>query len=355
MSSPSSPPISAPPNTSVLFTIEESTQIGAARRAATALGHAHGMSSDAVGRLAIIVTEAATNILRHAGHGMVILRALVASDPVAIEVLALDKGPGMLDVARALRDGFSTTGTRGEGLGAIKRLADTFAIHSQRGMGTAIVARVGEARPAGSGERPPSLDDRIGAICVPLRGQVECGDSWRVVAGEGRVAVLVVDGLGHGPEAAAVAAAATAAFAPADGDTADAAVARLDTAIRGGRGAALSVTLIDETERTVQFCGVGNVDARVVVGDSTQYLVPQNGIVGHTMPSLRPGHAQWPVGARLIMQSDGVSSRWRMDAYTGLSNAHPALLAGVIYRDSVRERDDATVLVLADAVVTAAA
>jgi hypothetical protein len=51
------------------------------------------------------------------------------------------------------------------------------------------------------------------------------------------------------------------------------------------------------------------------------------------------------------LHSDGILARWRMDAYPGLMTAHPALLAGVIYRDFTRDRDDATVVVLGDAAV----
>lgn len=340
-------PVANLPNMSILLAVDEQSQVGAARRAAVALGHTHGLSGEAVGRLALVVTEAATNIVRHASRGAIVLRPLSGSEATAIEVLALDKGPGMIDVARAMNDGYSTSGTRGQGLGAIKRLSDVCEIHSQRGVGTAVLARVGAgvrvaARPMAS------LDDRLGVICLPLRGETECGDTWRVVETGAQISVLLVDGLGHGPEAAAVATTAAAAFNPADGEGPDTTLATLDQAMRGGRGAAVSVAMIDLAHRVTHFGGVGNVDGRIVSKDATQHLVPQNGIVGHTMPVLRPTLTGWPVGARLVLHSDGISARWRLDAYTGLANAHPALLAGVIFRDFARERDDATVLVLMD-------
>jgi anti-sigma regulatory factor (Ser/Thr protein kinase) len=336
---------------SVLLTIDEQSQIGAARRSAVSLGQTHGLSIESVGRLAIVVTEAATNIVHHAGHGAMILRALGSGTSAAVEVLALDKGPGIVNIARAMGDGYSTAGTAGQGLGGIRRLAEVFAIHSQRGVGTAVLARVGERAHVMSAMRPPaSLDDRLGVICVPLRGEDECGDSWRVIAGRNRIAVLVVDGLGHGPDAASVAETATAAFPRLAGGMPESALAALDTATRGSRGAAVSVAVIDETERMTRFSGVGNVDGRVLSSGLTEHLVPQNGIVGHTMPSLRASSASWPVGARLVLHSDGISARWRADAYPGLLTAHPALLAGVIFRDFARSRDDATVLVLSDVV-----
>src|SRR3954462_14911293 len=100
-----------PPDTSVVMTIDEATQVGAARRAAVALGHTHVLSVAAIGRLAIVTTEAATNILRHAGHGVIVLRGMMLNGNPAIEVTALDQGPGIPDVDRAMRDGYSTVGT----------------------------------------------------------------------------------------------------------------------------------------------------------------------------------------------------------------------------------------------------
>jgi anti-sigma regulatory factor (Ser/Thr protein kinase) len=343
-----SEPGSAAAEFSTLVVVDEQSEIGAARRAAMALGASHGLESDARGRLAIVVTEAATNIVRHGGGGVIVLRTLGTGATAAIEMLALDKGPGLGSVERAMSDGFSTGGTAGMGLGAMKRLSNLFEVHSQRDVGTAVLARVGDAH-AGA-EKSDPMDDHVGAVCVPLRGESECGDAWRVSVGPRRVSVMVVDGLGHGHGAAGAAAVAVALFGEVGGLPPASALARFDASTRGTRGMALSLVTIDEAARSLDFCGVGNVDARVLPDDVSKavHLVPQNGIVGHTMPNVRCVSAPWPVGARLVMHSDGVSARWRIDAYPGLVNAHPALMAGVIFRDFARERDDATVVVLAD-------
>jgi anti-sigma regulatory factor (Ser/Thr protein kinase) len=334
---------------SIRLDIDEQTQIGAARRQAVALAHGHALSADAVGRLAIVVTEAATNIVRHAGFGVIVLRALVAGPTPRIEVLALDKGPGIPDVERAMQDGYSTSGTAGRGLGGMKRLAEVFELHSQRGAGTALLARIGERTTSSSdAHRSASLDDRLGVVCVPLRGEAECGDAWRIVVGKQSTSVLLVDGLGHGPDAAAAAAAATHAFPLLAGESPDIVFAALNVALHETRGAALSLAVIDQAARALRFSGVGNVDGRVLTGGATEYLIPQSGIVGHGMSKLRSLDASWPADARLVMHSDGILARWRMDSYPGLMAAHPALIAGVIYRDFARDRDDATVLVLSD-------
>lgn len=341
--------VEALPTSSQRVDVDEQSQIGGARRCAVELGHAHDLGADAVSRLAIVVTEAATNILRHAGRGVIVLRALVAGKTPAVEVLALDKGPGIPNVAHAMRDGYSTSGTAGQGLGGIQRLADVFEVYSQPGKGTALVARVGERPrlPAGA-RRVASLDDRVGAVCVPLRGETECGDAWRIAVGRQRISVLLVDGLGHGRDAAAVAAIATAAFPQLATESPEAALTGLDAALRGTRGAALSVAVIDEATRTTRFSGVGNVDGRLLAAGRSEHLIPQSGIVGHVMPAVRATNTPWPLRARIVMHTDGIAQRWHIDAYPGLVTAHPALIAGVIYRDFGRDRDDVTVCVLSD-------
>jgi hypothetical protein len=279
-----------------------------------------------------------------------LLRAFGAEGSATIEVLALDRGPGIPDVARAMGDGYSTSGTAGQGLGGMQRLSDLFEIHSQRSVGTALLARVreGGGPTATTRTQVPSLDDRLGVVCVAMPGQTECGDAWRIAVDGQRISVLLVDGLGHGPQAAAVAATAATTFSgPATGSP-EQALASLDRATRGSRGAALSVAVIDERARSTTFGGVGNVDGRVLSDAKPAHFVPQNGIVGHTMPTVRSVTGPWPRGALLVMHSDGISSKWRVNTYPGLMTAHPALLAGVIYRDFGRTNDDATVLVLGD-------
>jgi anti-sigma regulatory factor (Ser/Thr protein kinase) len=335
-------------NGSLRIEIEEQTQTGAARRAAVALAHLNGLSSDAIGRLSLVVTEAATNILRHAVRGVIIIRAIVPDGaPASVEVLALDKGPGISDVPRAMRDGFSTIGTAGQGLGAIRRLSDIFAIHAPRGQGTALMARIIDGSRHASANRFPTVDDRLGVVCLAIRGETQCGDAWRLVSTPQRQYLLLVDGLGHGPGAAAAAAIAIGSFAPHDDEAPDRTLALLDAAMRGSRGAAASLASIDDRGHLLRFAGVGNVDGRIHVGlDAKTHLVPQNGIVGHAMPTPRTVNAEWPAGARLVLHSDGIISRWRLDAYPGLATAHPSLVAGIIYRDFGRERDDSTVIVL---------
>jgi anti-sigma regulatory factor (Ser/Thr protein kinase) len=327
------------PRLSVLHAVQDQLQVSTVQRRATAMGRAHGLDATAAERLSIVVTELATNITRHAGTGHIVLRPVGECATGSIEILALDKGPGIADMGRAMRQG---------GLARIKQLTDLFDIYSQVGHGTAVVAHVGAQTGQSStrGYAESVMHECVGVVCVPLHGEEECGDYWAVEVMPGRVAALLVDGLGHGPEAAVVALAAISAFREATAKAPEIMLRSIHTALRATRGAALSVTVVDQSRRTARFCGVGNVDGRVVTIDRDRHLIPQNGIVGHTMPPAKAADVPWPTGGRLVMHSDGISSRWRTDRYPGLLARHPALLAGVLYRDYARDRDDATALVL---------
>ena len=110
--------------------VSESSAAGEARRVAMELAEGLGFHSVKIGEVGIIVTEMANNLWRHAGEGEIIFRNLTAlgkmpSSPRinGLEILALDKGPGMSDVEKCLRDGYSTGGSTGIGLGAVARLS----------------------------------------------------------------------------------------------------------------------------------------------------------------------------------------------------------------------------------------
>src|SRR5207237_8906466 len=116
----------------------------------------------------------------------------------------------------------------------IRRLAGLVQIYSQPDTRTALVVRIGNRPPSSEGTaHVASLDDRVGVVCVPLRGETECGDAWRIVVGRQLVSVLLVDGLGHGPEAAATAAVATNMFRRIASEPPEAACLAMSEAIGG--------------------------------------------------------------------------------------------------------------------------
>jgi len=320
------------------------SHVGTARRAADAVARASALDETRRGIVGIIATEAATNLARHARDGVLFVQATAPFGAPGVELIAVDKGPGMHDLERALSDGFSTRGTSGTGLGAIRRQADDLDIHSLPGQGTVVAARV-LAVPERTGPRHHLLD--VGAICLPLEGELACGDGWAVVQSADRAVVLLVDGLGHGPSAAEAADTAIAAFRTAANGAPAEIVATLHQALRATRGAALEVVEIVSSAEgaTIRYCGVGNTSAALLSAvDATRTLPSMNGTAGLQVRSMQEVTLPWTRGSVLVLHTDGITSRWRADAYPGILGHHPTVLAATLQRDHARGRDDATVL-----------
>lgn len=344
----------APCALSALHDIESDLQISTLELHAQTMGRAQGLDEDALARLALVVSEIVGNIVRHASAGQVILRPIGTPGSGCVEVLGLDKGPAIADTPRVMRgrqSASATTPPRDHGFPAVRLHADLFDIYSQNTKGTAVVAHIASrsAPQPAPGSAQAVLRDGVGVVCVAVRGEEESGDAWAVCATTDRLIALLVDGLGHGPEAAIPATAAMALFNCEASKTPETLAMLMHGALHATRGAALSIAEIDAKARTVRFCGVGNVEGRVLMAGTSRHFIPQNGIVGHRMPgTVQPNLVPWPTHGRLVMHSDGISPQWRADQYPGLLARHPALLAGVLFRDFARPRDDATVLVLRD-------
>jgi anti-sigma regulatory factor (Ser/Thr protein kinase) len=314
--------------------VEESSQIGEVRRTAAALAAEAGFTEARSGQLAIVATELGTNLVKHGGGGEVLLRRLEAEQ--GVEIMALDRGAGMRDVAESFRDGYSTAGTAGNGLGAVARLADRWDVYSTPEAGTAVVAQFGAPSAAAA------LD--IGAVCLALHGETVSGDAWSAVHESDRSVFIVADGLGHGPGAQTAAAAAIQAFLGNAGGTPAQIIDAAHLALRSTRGAAVGVAELDRRRRVIRFAGVGNIAGTIVAGGATRSFVSHGGIVGHECRRVHEFDYEWPAGALLILHSDGLQTSWKLSRYPGLERRHPALLAGVLYRDYTRGRDDVTVL-----------
>jgi len=321
----------------------EMSGVGEARRLATAHAEAIGFSETDAERLRLVVTEASTNMVQHGGGGELLLRSWGSRSPACcLELLALDRGPGMANVSACMRDGFSTGGSRGVGFGAIARLSTTFDVFSAPGKGTAIVARIGAGSVKGS--TGPGLE--WGAVCVAKRDEEVSGDAWAVREDRGLSTILVVDGLGHGLHAFDAAGKALLTFGQHAGGGPEPLLRTLDAALRGTRGAAAAVAEIQWTKREIHYAGVGNIAGALLSPHvKSRSLVSHNGTAGQSIDRIQEFSHPWPDGSLLVMHSDGLSSSWELDTYPGLSQKNPSLIAGVLYRDFVRRRDDVVVVV----------
>jgi anti-sigma regulatory factor (Ser/Thr protein kinase) len=316
-------------------------QVGQARRAAHSAAAGAGLVSEMAGVVALIATELATNLARHAQYGALMIRSMGADDGHAgVELVAVDKGPGIRDFGRAMRDGFSTAGSAGKGLSAITRNASEFDCYSTAESGSAILARVYAPGRRESGRY------QQGVVCLPLDGQIVCGDAWLVDTKGASLRAVMIDGLGHGLEAAMAGSEAIRVMRESASATPADAMRAIHGALRATRGAAAAVAMVDTTTRHVRFAGIGNITASVVGIGSMRRMASHNGIVGHQIRTIHEFEYELPPHGYLILHSDGLSARWSLDAYPGLIGHDPAIVAGVLHRDFGRHNDDASILAL---------
>jgi anti-sigma regulatory factor (Ser/Thr protein kinase) len=321
--------------------IADRSQVSGARQRAMSAADRAGFNETDAHRVGIVATELASTLVKHASHGGELLVRARSGQAPEVELLALDKGPGIRDVAQSLSDGFSTAGSAGTGLGAIRRLADDFDIYSHPGTGTAVVVRIRQAGRDG----PATSAFEVGGVSAPMPGESVCGDAWVSIEDRGRVVVGVVDGLGHGAFAAEASVAAVAALAKHPFETPLTGLQTMHEAVRHTRGAAGTVASVDLRNQVVNVAGVGNVAAALVGHDRIRQAVSLGGILGHEVRQFRQYQYPWTRGSVLVMHSDGLQSRWSFDGYPGLRQHHAVTMAAVLYRDFRRGRDDVTVVV----------
>lgn len=324
------------------LTVADSSHAGEARRQVQHLAREAGFNDDQIGRAGILTTEAATNILKHATAGEVL--AQIRAETGELEILALDRGPGMTNFEECLRDGYSTSATPGTGLGALRRMSDFFEVYSVPNHGTALLMRMRKTELTSTVR--PLL--RVGAICVPAPGEKVCGDAWSVESYGDRTSFLVVDGLGHGPHAAEASACAVRAFHENRSLRSLEVLQSIHDAMKATRGGAAAICEFSSTTSVAEYTGVGNIAGMLTFpaqAYKTKHLVSQNGTAGHIARRLQAFSYEWNAGALLIMHSDGLATNWKIEQYPGLTPKDPTLIAAVLYRDFTRKRDDVTVLV----------
>lgn len=323
-----------------LWPVDHATDIAAVRRSGLQLSQSLGFDETTSGRVSLIITEAASNILKHAREGKIFLTHVSEGERNGIEILALDKGPGIADLTHSLHDGVTTAGTAGNGLGALRRLSDRFDAYSAIDKGSAfyMCIWVSAGKCAGA-----SLE--TGATCVPMPGEEVCGDGWEVVSGPDSTTFLMADGLGHGTNAAHASDTARQLLVENPDLSPTAFMEAAHRVLRSTRGAAMAVAQLNYANEQLNFVGIGNISACVTDGLSRKQFVSHAGIVGHNIRKIQEFALPFPTGSLYIMHSDGINTQWDLTAYPGLHHCHPALIAAILYRDFVRGRDDASVLV----------
>lgn len=324
----------------MLIEVRDASHAGEARREAMTCAEEIGLGESERGALAIVVTEIVTNLAKHARDGSIIIDKAGSNGNQAVRLLALDKGPGIRNLSDAMEDGHSTVGTQGTGLGAIRRLSHNFEIFTAES-GTVLVSEFWR----GGGQPKDDMVWRSATVTLPFPGEKVIGDGWGVRKFANSTIFMVVDGLGHGHSASDAAREAERVVSVISEGSPTAILQDSHDALKKTRGAAMACAVLDWEKQVLHYAGVGNVVAAIVSPGGSRSLPSNNGTLGHQVHKILEFSYPWNPDSILVMHSDGVNTRWNLNDYPGIHAKQPALIAGLLYRDFVRGRDDATVLV----------
>jgi len=321
--------------------VADPSQIAEARREAGQAAAAIAFNATDVGRVALVASELTTNLIKHAGGGELLIGGYDDPTGTGIELIALDKGPGIGNLRSCLEDGYSSAGTAGHGLGAIRRQSQAMEVVSWQGLGTVVLARLAAGAKAidGRKRRPP-----WGSACVALEGQEVCGDACAVADTCAGRTLIIADGIGHGAEAAMASSEAIRLFQRHQSRSVAEILDYLHAGLRATRGAAVAVARFEHERGEVVYGGIGNIAGVVVSSTGMRRMISLNGTAGHVARRVQTFDYPYSDGV-VVMYSDGLATNWSLDRYPGLLQAHPSLIAAVLYRDFGRRRDDVTVLV----------
>jgi anti-sigma regulatory factor (Ser/Thr protein kinase) len=317
--------------------VTDASSVGEVRRTALLIAQRLNFDETRSGEFALLATEVSRNVLVHGGGGEVVLTGIKEQDASTARILAMDKGPGIANIAQAMRDGYSTAGTMGGGMGAMKRIASKLDVFSGR-EGTIVLLQIGQA--------PPTEQLQIAGLAVPYPGERVCGDAWTFHSTPERMVLMVVDGLGHGWEASEAAQEAVAIFRKRIESGPGQILSYVHEALKKTRGAVAAIAEIRPREGTLVYTGVGNIAAVVLSRGGSRSLVSHNGTLGIATSRIQEFKSEWPSDGVLVVHSDGLQSRWDLSPYAGLLARHPAVIGGALLRDFRRQRDDASVVVV---------
>lgn len=319
--------------------VDHESACGRVRRAATDVARRLGFDEHRCGEVAIATSELATNVFRHATNGRSLLRVRRQGERAGVEVLFVDRGPGIADLQAMSRDGNSTRGTLGVGIGAAMRMASLYDCYSLPGHGTVTVATFWDA------DTKPSAP-AVNGLTRSMSGELRCGDAWAYAADDGVTKIILADGLGHGELAAVASSKAIAAFRQTASTSAADVMEQVNKALRSTRGAAAAVMVVNEATSSATFCGIGNVSVWLEDGEGRKGLASGPGIAGAYAKTIRELSVELTPHTTVVMHSDGLTSKWSLARYPALRRRDPLLVAATLLRDAGVHHDDASVVVM---------
>jgi len=331
--------------------IKCSGDVSVARNCAKNMANIIGFSQTASEELALAVSELASNIIKHAKEGSIMLLPLSDDGHIGMQIESHDKGPGIENVEQAVADGFSTVGSLGFGLGTVNRLMDEFTITSRRvnpNRGTHILCKRFVRTDSG------------GVSCSPLEFGVATrahprmnvnGDSFVIKQWGTSALVGVIDGVGHGQYALRAAQAARQYIETHYDQPLSSIFLGVGRTCRATRGVVMSLARFDwtadQSSIKLTFSGIGNVEMHVAPKPEPMKFHVRRGILGVNVTAnpIVTEHP-WKPEYVMVLHSDGIPAHWKWTDFPELTNASAEVAAQRLLQHLARVDDDATVIVV---------
>jgi len=331
-------------NTFSSYKIDDRSLIAFIKREIHNLALQLGFTPHRAAETDIIVAELTSNLIKYAGGGELLYKSKQVDGKNEIELYCIDNGVGIDNVAKIMNDGYSTSNTLGEGLGAIKRLSNDFLIYSMRGWGTVQYVKICE-----KSDIPvvPSVSGfNFSVLNVNYPGEKVCGDGYHVKYTSKGFQIFVGDGLGHGAYAHEAVQIAIKAFRRSTASDSTIILREIHEAVKKSRGLVATIASVDYNSQTWDICGIGNINTRIYRGLENKTYTPYNGIIGHNIPrTLNSTVVPYLKHQIIVMHSDGLKTRWNLNDLVSVIKHNPGIIATSLYKDNIRGTDDATVLV----------
>lgn len=305
----------------------------------------HEMPAKRIAELDIVVAELTSNLNKHATEGEILVGWFDDKQASYLEIISIDRGPGIHDVQRVIADGYSTSNTLGHGLGSIKRLADEFDMYSLKGWGTIALARIYRK---GGPVRKSLRTLKAYPVIISHPQEMLSGDGFVDKSGEKLTKLMLMDGLGHGAEANRAINVAAEAFNQCPFTSPVEILRFLHREVRKTRGLVGLIAVANKAERSLLLAGIGNISAKLFgPAGAVKSVLSYNGIIGHNIPNtMNDVHVPHGQFQELILCSDGLRSRWEMGKYVGIYRCDPSIKAAALYKDFGRTTDDMSAVII---------
>ena len=325
--------------------VSQQADVAGAGRSAREMTLAAGLDEVTAEEMQIVARELASNLVRHAGGGRMVISCIDGQGRRGVQLVAEDRGPGLPGADRAFEDGYSSAGSLGYGLGAVNRLCDELEVTSpvESEVGTRIVCR--RWLEASEANRPPRPLD-VGAASHPHPGQKVNGDTFVICSHEASTLVGVIDGVGHGELARRAASAARCYVERHAGQPLDDLFAGVGRACRATRGVVMALARLDWRGGSMSLASVGNIEARLRATREGRRFVVRRGILGFNAPSPVVTDHPWGASEVLVLHSDGLSNQWTWEDEPTLWNQSADAIARRLLHKFGKGEDDTTVLVV---------